>query len=35
MILALWVGTNSNSAPETAIIPENMNQSKGLLPALV
>src|SRR5258706_16215272 len=38
MIFALWVGTNSSAAQgtrETAIIPENMNQSKGLLTTLV
>src|SRR5258708_15202160 len=38
MVFALWVGTNSSAAQgtrETAIIPENMNQSKGLLTTLV
>src|SRR5260221_7044053 len=33
--LRLVVGANSNSARETVIIPENMNESKGLLPSLV
>src|SRR5260370_24753183 len=35
MMIALWVGTDSESARKTAIIPENPNESKGLLPSLV
>src|SRR5476651_1547237 len=35
MMIALWVGTDSESARKTAIIPENSNESKGLLPPLV
>ena len=33
--LRLVVGTNSNSARESVIIPENMNESKGLLLSIV
>src|SRR5689334_12131125 len=37
MIFALWVGANflPGAPRETGIIPENPNQSKGLLPNLV
>jgi hypothetical protein len=31
IVFALWVGANSKSARETTIIPEKMNESKGLL----